>query len=55
MAVDAGSYRSAVNSNSRALLLPGSGDFEMLLLLCTVCMCVYVRVCVNVPLSKPFR
>lgn len=49
MAVDVGSYRSAVNSNSRALLLPGSGHFEILLSLCTLCMCVYVWLCANVP------
>lgn len=40
LAVDASSYGSAVNSNSLALLLQGSGHFE-LQSLCTVC----VRLC----------
>lgn len=42
MAVDASSYRSAVNSSSQAILRQGSGHFEMAL---SLCVCDGVALC----------
>lgn len=53
MVVDASSCRSAVTSNSLAILLQGSGHFERALSLCTMSVCVALCI-LNVVTFKPF-